>query len=682
MSVATERVSVPVVVHHAPWWRSRAGLVAAIFALIFVGYLVARGDFPWPTALTWSSLAGNLDDFQGWLIDQRSAASPNPIFVVFDGFRIFADNLVTWLNDLLLWMTWVGTAVAGTLIVTRWGGWRAGLIILSAFATFALMGVWEESMQTLALMLAAVALSLLVGMPLGIWAGRSTRVQRAITPVLDAMQIVPPFAYLMPVVILFSVGPAAAVISTMIYAVPAAVRITALGIRGVTPNTVEAAQAYGATRLQTLFKVQLPMARRMLLLAVNQTILFALSMVVIAGLIGGRGLGDVVTNGLYSYPARALLGGFAIVVMAIALDRATSAIADRTDPTRRHVTEEMRGRLRLLTAGTAVGVLATVVLARLFGAGGVYPDQFETSTTVFQANVDDWVLRKIQAGLDYVQDPSSFIFGITEPIGNFLVQYGLEPLRAFLVETPWFVTLVGAVAIAYVLSGLRPAIVAFVMLSFIGILGVWEPAMDTASQVLVATVIAVALGFALGIWAAESNAVSKTLRPINDVLQTLPQLVYIIPFIYLMPVSRVPGVVAGVLYAVPVVIRLVERGVRDVALPAVEAATAFGSTRGQVLTKVKIPLAREAIMLGVNQGIIMVLAVVVIGGLVGSGALGDEVARGLQRNEFGQGVVASLAILALGIALDRVTQGERRTGPRGAGLRSRMRIRQRQRSTA
>jgi glycine betaine/proline transport system permease protein len=682
LSVATERVSAPVVIHHAPWWRSRAGLVAAIFALIFLVFLLARNEFPWPASLTWSSLAGNLDDFQGWLIEQRSAASRNPLFAVFDGFRIFADNFVTWLNDLLLWMTWVGTAVAATLIVLRWGGWRAGLIIFSAFATFALMGLWEESIQTLALMLAAVALSLLVGMPLGVLTGRSARFRRAITPVLDAMQIVPAFAYLMPVVILFSVGPAAAVISTMIYSVPPAVRITALGIRGVQPNTVEAAQALGATRLQTLFKVQLPLARRMLLLAVNQTILFALSMVVIAGLIGGRGLGDVVTSGLYSYPARALLGGFAIVIMAIALDRATSAIADRTDPTRRHLTEELRRRLRLLTGATAAGVLGAVGLGRLFGAGGVYPDQFETSSTVYQANVDDWVLKKIQSGLDYVQDPSSFIFKITEPIGNFLVQYGLEPLRSFLVETPWFVTLVGAVAIAYVLSGLRPAITAFVMLAAIGVLGVWDLAMDTASQVLVATVIAVALGFALGVWAAESSRVSKTLRPVNDVLQTLPQLVYIIPFIYLMPVSRVPGVVAGVLYAVPVVIRLVERGVRDVALPAVEAATAFGATRGQVLTKVKIPLARDAIMLGVNQGIIMVLAVVVIGGLVGSGALGDEVARGLQRNEFGQGVVASLAILALGIALDRVTQGERRTGPRGAGLRSRMRVRQRQRSTA
>ena len=144
-------------------------------------------------------------------------------------------------------------------------------------------------------------------------------------------------------------------------------------------------------------------------------------------------------------------------------------------------------------------------------------------------------------------------------------------------------------------------------------------------------------------------------------LQTLPQLVYIIPFIYLMPVSIVPGIIAGVLYAFPVVDPPRRaRACGDVAPEAVEAAGAFGATRRQILIKVKIPLAGDAIMLGVNQGIVMVLAVVVIGGLVGSGGLGYEVAQGLVRGQFGQGVIASLAILALGIALDRVTQGTRR----------------------
>src|SRR5207302_4813326 len=133
--------------------------------------------------------------------------------------------------------------------------------------------------------------------------------------------------------------------------------------------------------------------------------------------------------------------------------------------------------------------------------------------------------------------------------------------------------------------------VALAMLAAIGVVGEWTNAMDTFSQVLVATVLTVLVGFVLGVWAAESRLVERILGPVNDVLQTLPQLVYIIPFIYLMPVSRVPGIVASVLYAVPVVIRLVANGLREVAPETVEAAASFGATRRQILTKVKIPLA-------------------------------------------------------------------------------------------
>jgi glycine betaine/proline transport system permease protein len=663
VAVATGRVAAPRLAAPARW-RGRPVQLAVIVAVMLVVFAALRNEFPWPASLTWAELPVRLDELQDWLLDQRTAADPNIAFAILDGFRAFAEWLVTALNDFLLWLTWVGTIAASVLIVLRFGGWRAALIVAAAFASFALMGLWEESIQTLALMLAAVSLSLAVGVPIGVIAGRNQRVDRAITPGLDAMQIVPAFAYLMPIVILFSVGPAAAVICTMIYAIPPAVRITALGIRGVTKDSVEASRAFGATQAQTLFKVQLPLARRQLLLSVNQTIMFALSLVVIAGLIGGRGLGDVVTNGLYSNPALALLAGIAIVIMAIALDRSTSAIAERTDPTRRHLTDDGRRRARIATAATFGAIALIVVAARALGADDVYPDEFETATSIYQATIEDKLLSWIQSVLDYVQDPDSFLFAITEPIGNFMLEYMLEPLRIVLMESPWWAILFGLTAIAFVLSGPRPAITAFVMLAAIGVMGVWEPAMDTASQVLVGTALAVAIGLVIGIWAAESPRVERLMRPVLDTLQTLPQLVYIIPFIYLVPVSRIPGLVASVLYAVPVVIRLVTSGLRGVSPEAVEAASAFGASRMQVLAKVKLPLARDSIMLGVNQGIIMVLAVVVIGGLVGSGALGDMVARGLQRNEFGEGVVASLAILALGIALDRVTQGPRKVQPR------------------
>jgi glycine betaine/proline transport system permease protein len=658
MSIATDApVAVPVI-SHTPWWRGKIVQVAGIVALMWLAYKAWALDYPWPNELVWNKLQFKLDEFQAWLIDQRLTGGGGPVFAIFDGFRVACDNLVAWFFDLLVWLTWLGVTVTGTLVAWRFGGLRAGAWALGAFATFAISGLWLESMETLALMMTAVGLSLVIGVPLGILAGRSARFNKAITPFLDAAQIIPAFAYLMPVVLLFSIGYAAAVVATMIYAIPPCIRITALGIRRVPVNTVEAASSLGSTPRQLLFKVQLPISRRMLLLGLNQTILFALSMVVIAGLIGGGGLGAVVNSGLFSNPALAILAGIVIVVMAMALDRITESVAERTDPTKRHLDADDRHRLRLQSIAVAAVSAGTVVVARLLGVSGDFPDY--AGVRQRSVTAQEWLLAQIQKVLDYVQDPTSFVFQITEPVGNFILQKLLLPLQSFLVEGPWFTTLAGLVLIALVISGLRPAVTTFLMLALIGFTGVWALAMDTLSQVLVATLLAVLIGFGLGVWAAESRTVSRTMRPINDVLQTLPQLVYIIPFIYLMPVSIVPGIVAAVLYAFPVVERLVERGINDVAPEAVEAAGSYGATRPQILRKVKIPLAGDAIMLGVNQGIIMVLAVVVIGGLVGSGGLGYEVAQGLVRGQFGQGVIASVAILALGIALDRVTQGTRR----------------------
>ena len=186
-----------------------------------------------------------------------------------------------------------------------------------------------------------------------------------------------------------------------------------------------------------------------MLLSVNQTIMFALSLVVIAGLIGGRGLGDVVTSGLYSNPALALLAGIVIVIMAIALDRSTAAIADRTDPTRRHLTDERRRRARI----TMLATFAAIAADRAGGQGArrrrIYPDEFETESFVYTATIEDQLLGWIQDVLDYIQDPNSFIFGITEPIGNFLLEYMLEPLRDRARGGPWFVILAGLTAIAW-----------------------------------------------------------------------------------------------------------------------------------------------------------------------------------------------------------------------------------------
>ena len=624
-------------------------LVVLVIAIMVVLYPLLRNESPWPSGLTYA-LNARLDEVYNWIVDNQGSSW---IYVYFlNQISSFLNWLVTSFTDLLNGMTFVGVGLALTAITVRWCGWRASLVVLGALLSFGIMGLWAESMQTLALMVASVIVSLAIGIPLGIWAGRSNRFNKLITPVLDAMQIIPAFAYLMPVVILFSVGNPSAVIVTVIYAIPPAVRITALGIRGVPPNSVEAANSLGATRMQVLGKVQLPLARRTIMLAVNQTIMMALSMVVIASLIGGAGLGDTIISSLtYLDVGSATIGGAAIVILAIALDRSTSAAGARADLTH-HETPEAKQRLRLLTGGGLVAVVAATLIARVAGAGA-FPNALS-----IRGDLVSWI-NSAQA---WAISPSHPVYPVTSNFGDFVVTWGLEPLRSFMVGTPWWLLIAGAVLIALTVAGVRQAITVGVLLTAIGVMGVWPAAMDTASQVIVATTLTLVIGFAVGVWASESPRVERMLRPILDALQTLPQFVYLVPVVALFNVGRVPGVIASVLYAMPVVIRLVTAGLRDVSATAVEAASSFGASRLQLLLKVKIPLARPAIMLGINQGIVMVLAVVIVAGLVGGGALGYGVVVGLQRNAFGDGVVASLAILCLGIVLDRITQTGARVG--------------------
>ncbi len=193
-----------------------------------------------------------------------------------------------------------------------------------------LLGLWEDTMTTLAMVLSSVVFCILVGVPLGIWAGRSDRFNSALRPLLDAMQTTPAFVYLVPIVMLFSVGNVAGVLATIVFALPPVIRLTSLGIRQVHPELIEAAQAFGATRWQVLRRVQIPLAMPTIMAGLNQTIMMALSMVVIAALIGAGGLGSPVILGLNTLDiGQAVIGGLGIVLIAIILDRITQAMAEK-----------------------------------------------------------------------------------------------------------------------------------------------------------------------------------------------------------------------------------------------------------------------------------------------------------------------------------------------------------------
>ncbi len=217
---------------------------------------------------------------------------------------------------------------AMALAAWRFSGKALAIFTLITMTFVGLLGLWEDTMTTLAMVLSSVIFCALAGIPLGIWAGRSDAFEAGIRPVLDAMQTTPAFVYLVPIVMLFSVGNVAGVLATIVFALPPIIRLTSLGIRQVHPELVEAAQAFGATRWQVLARVQVPLAMPTILAGLNQTIMMALSMVVIAALIGAGGLGSPVILGLNTLDiGRAVIGGLGIVLMAIVLDRITQSMA-------------------------------------------------------------------------------------------------------------------------------------------------------------------------------------------------------------------------------------------------------------------------------------------------------------------------------------------------------------------
>ncbi len=247
-------------------------------------------------------------------------------------------QLIKWPVQKTLWsidafLNWLHPAaflVIFGIIAWRIAGWKISLFSLLTFFLVGVLGMWSQTMTTLAMVISAVVFCAVVGIPLGILASRSDRFEATIRPVLDAMQTTPAFVYLVPVVMLFSIGTVAGVIATIIFSMPPIIRLTNLGIRQVPKELVEAGQAFGSTGWQVLMKVQIPLAMPTIMAGLNQTIMLSLSMVVIAALIGAGGLGVPVFQGLNNLQVGlAGVGGLSIVLMAMALDRVTQALGQQ-----------------------------------------------------------------------------------------------------------------------------------------------------------------------------------------------------------------------------------------------------------------------------------------------------------------------------------------------------------------
>ena len=492
----------------------------------------------------------------------------------------------------------------------------------------------------------SVVFCIVLGLPLGILMARSKAWSATLTPVLDLMQTIPAFCYLAPFALFFGIGPAAAIVLTFIYALPPLVRITEHGIRSVSGTTKEAARSLGLTSQQMLRQVELPMARRTIVVGVNQCTMAALSMATIAALVNGPGLGKPVVAALQiQNVGAASVAGLAIVVMAIMLDRTTTAASERSmgrsgvasvsgpgvmltgvvlERLPRWATEDAgKGqRLPRLTSAGRWLLLGVLFVPVIFA---VWLSRTRLNFAEFPDVSDTPVLKRI-SGPELSQAINEFtdwfvgaVDSFTIWLKDFVTELLINPLQDLMADSPWWVMALVLLAFAYVLGGWRPAAVTLVCEAVIYATGLWNDTMVTLSMTLIATAIVMVAAVILGVAMGRSRKADVTIRPVLDALQTLPPFVYLVPALALFAASRFTAILAATAYAIPIATKLVADGIRGVAPTTVEAARSTGSTPWQMISKVQIPMARNALVLATNQGLLYVLSMVVIGGMVGGG---------------------------------------------------------------
>ncbi|HET7901068.1 MAG TPA: ABC transporter permease subunit [Candidatus Nanopelagicales bacterium] len=592
----------------------------------------------------WPLESGVPENAQAWLQDFSSTIGDgrltNPLFIyvlnpITDALQAAYDGGV-WITQQLGWTGMTGLATAVALVLA---GWRMALLTFLGFLSFGIVGLWDASMETLVLVAISVLLAVIIGIPLGVWAGLSPRFERFLIPVLDTLQIMPSLAYLPFITLFFLIGPPSGIVATLIYAVPPVIRLTSVGIREVAPESVEASRSLGATARQVLFGVQLPMSRRTRVVGINQTVMAALSMVTIAALVAAPGLGQSVVNALVVLNVGAAFNaGIALVIMAIVLDRVITAASRRVGsapPPRRS---------RLISWGVAAAlVVVGAVLPAVIPALAKWNAAYVYAFTDWVNSLSDWAKHNL--------------YPITTAFTEWFTTWFINPLDSLFAGTPWFITIAMWTALGFILGRFRPAFTALFCLLGVVLLALWPSSMTTLTQVIIAAAITMVLGLVFGVWIGRSRWADRILRPILDAGQVMPPFVYLIPCLFLFGPTRFTAIVAAVIYAAPAAIKIVGEGIDRVPSDSVEAARSVGSTTVQEIVKVQLPMARPIILVALNQGIIFVMSMVVIGGLVGGGGLGYDVITGFAQERFaGLGLAAGVAIVLLGVMLDRISQ--------------------------
>lgn len=539
-------------------------------------------------------------------------------------------------------VSWIAVITAVVLMGLHAGGVRLAVLVAICFGFLAVFGQWGSAMVTLASIAVAVPIGVMVGLLLGLAAYRWPRFERALVPVLDLMQTIPVFAYLVPVLFFFGFGPTAAIVATLIYALPPMARVTVLALRSVPAEVRDLGVMIGCTRRQMTWRIMIPSAKDSLMVGVNQVIMLSLNMVIIASMIGAGGLGFDVLAALRRLDFGAgLEAGLAIVALAVALDRLSQAYADRAGQPEEPEAARMSfvARHAYLLAALAA-VVGAGTLGLLVPALQTYPDAATLSTGTFWSEVLRWI--------------NVNLFDALEAFKNFFLLNLLVPFKRLLTGLPWLGVVAVLAFAGWRLGGVRLALTTGILAFLIAATGQWEKAMITVYLCGISVVFAALIGIPAGILAAERDRLWRWLQVVIDTLQTLPSFVYLMPVVMLFRVGDFTAMIAVVAYSVVPAIRYTVLGLRQVDPRVIEAGRAMGCTRWQILTKIRIRLALPEIMLGINQTIMFALSMLVITALVGTRDLGQEVYSALTKADTGRGLVAGLAVAFIAIIADRL----------------------------
>ncbi len=536
-------------------------------------------------------------------------------------------------------ISWVAIVGVMTVIAIKLKDTSLAVLTFFSFIYLAVFGQWQSSMVTLASIFIAVPFGVVLGILFGIASYKSLTAYKIINPILNLMQTMPVFAYLVPILVLFGFGPVSALIATIIYALPPMVHTTYLGLKGINPSTIEAGKMCGCNNQQLLWRVEIPSALSSIKLGINQVIMLSFNMVIIASMIGAGGLGyDVLTSLRKLDIGGGVEAGLAIVILAIVLDRMSYAyIGKQTDYSKKNL-HFFRRHLHLFI------VLFLILSTYFFGVFleffKSYPESLTLSTSAFWEKAIKFI------NINYYDQLEIFKF--------YILKYFMLPIKNFFISMPWPWFLFILTLLGWYYGRSKLAILNLILLAFIIVNGLWLKAMVTIYLCGASVIMACIIGIPLGIWGGLNDRANKILLSITDTLQTLPSFVYLIPVVMLFRVGDFTAMLAVILYSLAPAVKYTIHGIRNIKPEVIDAGIANGCNPRQLLLNIRLPLALPEILLGINQTIMLALSMLVITALVGTRELGQEVYIALTKADIGRGLVAGLCVAFIAIISDNM----------------------------